>query len=1129
MRKLVYVALVATLVAACSDDQESPAVMSNNGANNGNNGSNNGANNGANNGVNNGENNGANNGAVDEVEPTVGFASPAADSEVAGEVEIRVEASDEVGVQSVTVTVDGSVLGTADTEPYVFIWEATEPGEHALVATASDAAGNEGTATITVTVPETDEPPTVEIVAPAEGAVLSGTVEIRAEPADDDAVVGVRFLVDGGLLADDDTVPYVVEIDATEFSEGEHSIEVIATDTADQPGSATRTVVFDHTGPEVAITSPTGEGSESPTVTVAATATDEHEISQTGYSVDDGGDIAFEGDALEATVEDLAAGEHTLTVFAVDVAGNRGEASVVFTVDTPPTIAFVAPVQDEVVTGAYEVRVDADDDVEVASVTLYDGETELGAVVDGVYAWRPSFEEAAHDLRAVATDTLGQTAQATVTVNVDHPLGFVAVVCETQQPCAPFVDDLEVRGDGRLVAEVVDDGDDVVTVTMAIDGELVAEVAQAPYELTLSLEEIEHGVHTVLVTAVDSDGEEYSLEASLYFNRCDLDGDRFLSDRQGCGGLDCDDGDRDIHPEADDVCDGVNNDCDANVDEGFPEVCDGVDNNCDEGIDVDLDVECPVGRVCRGGICERAVARCDDLGIPCDENTLDGDGLTCIAADNRNPDVRTCQFTCQFEEDCPEGSQCQFIDGDVNNPAACFPGNCDDPFDPNACDGLGEFGGTCTPFGNGTFYCSEAGELGVGEICQTNDQCGPGSFCSGFRCQAICTRDSDDAPCGDGLSCRDVGFDEVNVGLCGAECEGLFDDACGDGDWCFPLDEGGLCIAEGEQLIGQECEDIQDCVAEAICTRISDQVPDTCHPVCDPQGDDCLDGERCLALNGDIGACFPACLGLFDTETCGQDAWCFPDDEGGLCIPAGEGEVGDACEDLNDCAERSVCTRITDAVETTCTGACDADGEGCLDGETCLALNENIGACFGGCEPFGDGNDCPDDLPRCLPIDDGGPLPERGICFVGGRLPVGTACSREEGVSPFEQCAPTAVCTPGDDPDTGVCSTLCSPWAPLYDEDSGCADGEVCEFFSVTYGYCSDNVSQPPIEPFEPCPESGVWCSDAVSCLQVDQQGNNLCIPYCRLELGDSDCPADSECGDGFFEDDILGLCLPVQ
>jgi poly(hydroxyalkanoate) depolymerase family esterase len=94
-------------------------------------------------------------GGPDAIAPSVAIVSPATGDTVTGQVTIVVAANDETAMDSVTLAIDGTEVGTDAEPPFQFTWDATAagPGEHALEATATDAAGNVSSAIAMVTVP----------------------------------------------------------------------------------------------------------------------------------------------------------------------------------------------------------------------------------------------------------------------------------------------------------------------------------------------------------------------------------------------------------------------------------------------------------------------------------------------------------------------------------------------------------------------------------------------------------------------------------------------------------------------------------------------------------------------------------------------------------------------------------------------------------------------------------------------------------------------------------------------------------------------------------------------------------------------------------------------------------------
>jgi PKD repeat protein len=387
----------------------------------------------------------------DTTPPTVSITSPANGATVSGTITVTASASDNVGVAGVQFLLDGVARADDTAAPFSTPFNTTTVanGPHTLSAIARDAAGNRRTsATVTITVsngpPPDTTPPSVSITSPANGATVSGTINVTASASDNVGVAGVQFLLDGAVAADDTATPFSVAFDTTAVANGTHRLSAVARDAAgNRTTSATVTITVsngpppDTTPPTVSISSPANGATVSGTINVTASASDNVGVAGVQFLLD--GAVAADDTATPFSVAfdttAVANGTHRLSAIARDAAGNRAtSATVTITVSngpppdtTAPTVSISSPTGGATVTGTVSVSASASDNVGVAGVQfLLDGAA-LGAE-DTAAPFATSWDTGAasagqHTLSAVARDAAGnRTASAGVTVTVSRGL-----------------------------------------------------------------------------------------------------------------------------------------------------------------------------------------------------------------------------------------------------------------------------------------------------------------------------------------------------------------------------------------------------------------------------------------------------------------------------------------------------------------------------------------------------------------------------------------------------------------------------------------------------------------------------------------------------------------------------------
>ena len=230
------------------------------------------------------------------------------------------------GAYSTTIdignTISYSITGLTSGTRYYFAVRAYN------TAGATGQPSNEVNEIAGATTPDTT-PPTATVTGPSGGAQVGGSVAVSATAADNVAVVGVRFRVDGVAVGvEDTTAPYAYTWNTDGASNGSHTLTAVARDAAGNLGTSpvvTVQVMNDTTLPTATVTSPAAGAQLSASVVVSATATDNVAVAGVRFHVD-GAAVGVEDTTApySYTWNTVGAsnGSHALTAVARDTAGN---------------------------------------------------------------------------------------------------------------------------------------------------------------------------------------------------------------------------------------------------------------------------------------------------------------------------------------------------------------------------------------------------------------------------------------------------------------------------------------------------------------------------------------------------------------------------------------------------------------------------------------------------------------------------------------------------------------------------------------------------------------------------------------------------------------------------------------
>jgi hypothetical protein len=368
---------------------------------------------------------------------TAGFSSPANGATVSGTVTVGMTASGGTAPYTYTLRLDASQLTSGASNTFSWNTTTASQGGHTLGLTVRDNTGATATASISVTVQNGPAPLAASFTAPANGATVSGTVNVAMAASGGTAPYTYTLTINGTQASSGAANTF--SWNTTAVADGNYALALTVRDNAGRTATANISVTVQNRAAgtiSVFITQPANGATVSGTAWVviwiqnAAAGTKTFTLTAAGATVGTTNDTSNGPITMPWVTTSTPNGQTTVTASVRDAANNTGSGSITVNVQnagggggggSPLAAGFTAPANGATVSGTVNVGMTASGGTAPYTYTLTINGTQASSGGSNTYAWNTTaVANGNYALALTVRDSAGASATASVTVNVQN-------------------------------------------------------------------------------------------------------------------------------------------------------------------------------------------------------------------------------------------------------------------------------------------------------------------------------------------------------------------------------------------------------------------------------------------------------------------------------------------------------------------------------------------------------------------------------------------------------------------------------------------------------------------------------------------------------------------------------------